>query len=260
MPAPVRFVLGLLGLAALAGLTGCGGDSAASTAPPEKGGCRLLAPRDLDRPDDVSTPVPCTRRHTAETFLVGAFPAALARAAYDSPRLDAYVHGRCAPRFRRYVGADESLAMRTLLTWVWFRPPRDSWEAGAGWFRCDVVGGGVDGAALASLPPTVRHLLLGKPSDAWMVCARGRSVDAGTRVPCSARHDWRAVTTIKVGEPGDAFPGDREVALRTERFCADSVAAWLEYPVDYDFGYTWFHAPEWKVGNRRSVCWAATEE
>jgi hypothetical protein len=38
------------------------------------------------------------------------------------------------------------------------------------------------------------------------------------------------------------------------------VAAWLEYPVDYDFGYTWFHAPEWEVGNRRSVCWAATEE
>ena len=31
------------------------------------------------------------------------------------------------------------------------------------------------------------------------------------------------------------------------------------YPVDYDFGYTWFHEAEWEAGNRRSVCWAKTE-
>jgi hypothetical protein len=34
------------------------------------------------------------------------------------------------------------------------------------------------------------------------------------------------------------------------------VGAFLDYPVDYDFGYSWFHEPEWTSGNRRSVCWA----
>ena len=32
----------------------------------------------------------------------------------------------------------------------------------------------------------------------------------------------------------------------------------MNYPVDYEFGYTWFHEAEWKAGNRRSVCWART--
>ena len=45
----------------------------------------------------------------------------------------------------------------------------------------------------------------------------------------------------------------------TRDFCSDSVGAWLNYPVDYDFGYTWFHEAEWEAGNRRSVCWAKTE-
>ena len=36
------------------------------------------------------------------------------------------------------------------------------------------------------------------------------------------------------------------------------VGAWMNYPVDYEFGYTTFHEAEWKAGNRRSVCWART--
>jgi hypothetical protein len=30
--------------------------------------------------------------------------------------------------------------------------------------------------------------------------------------------------------------------------------------VDYDYGYTWFHQAEWKAGNRRSICWAKTDQ
>ena len=40
---------------------------------------------------------------------------------------------------------------------------------------------------------------------------------------------------------------------------ADSVGAWLNYPIDFEFGYTWFHEGEWKAGNRRTVCWAKTD-
>jgi hypothetical protein len=67
------------------------------------------------------------------------------------------------------------------------------------------------------------------------------------------------VTTVKLGEPKDSYPGDRLSEVRSRDFCSDSVGAWMNYPVEYDFGYTWFHKAEWEAGSRRSVCWARTD-
>ena len=91
-----------------------------------------------------------------------------------------------------------------------------------------------------------------------MVCVNGPSVQGAPKIPCSQKHNWRAVTTIKVGDPEDPYPGDRVVEVTTRDYCSRSVGAWLGYPPEYDYGYTWFHEGEWKAGNRRSVCWAAT--
>jgi hypothetical protein len=57
----------------------------------------------------------------------------------------------------------------------------------------------------------------------------------------------------------DCAQPHRVVEARSRDFCSKSVGAWLDYPVDYDFGYSWFHQPEWSAGNRRSVCWARTD-
>jgi hypothetical protein len=78
-------------------------------------------------------------------------------------------------------------------------------------------------------------------------------------VPCSEAHDWRAVSTIKVGLPQDPYPGDRIVQVRSRDRCSDWVAAWTHYAPDFDYGYTWFHEAEWSTGNRRSICWARTD-
>jgi hypothetical protein len=92
------------------------------------------------------------------------------------------------------------------------------------------------------------------------VCASGETVSGSVKVPCTETHDWRAVTTISLGDAKDAYPGDRLAEVKTRDFCSKSVGAWLTYPVDYEFGYTWFHEAEWNAGNRRSVCWAKTAE
>ena len=90
-----------------------------------------------------------------------------------------------------------------------------------------------------------------------MACVNGPSVQAAPKVPCTEPHTWRAVTAIKVGDPTTPTPAttgrgqDPRLLLRLGR-------RWLGYPPEYDFGYTWFHEGEWKAGNRRSVCWAAT--
>jgi hypothetical protein len=170
------------------------------------------------------------------------------------------VFDTCEQKFAKFLGGNESLVMRATVTWAWFRPSKDAWEQGARWWRCDVVGGGEQSTSLVDLPKTAKGILLGVPDDRWTVCVNGPTVADSVKIPCSEKHNWRAVTTIVLGKPEDDYPGDRLVEIRTRDFCSDSVGAWLNYPVDYDYGYTWFHEAEWKAGNRRSICWARTPQ
>ncbi|MBC2962036.1 septum formation family protein [Nocardioides deserti] len=263
----VRLLPALLLATAL--LVGCGTDpQGGDTDPdqvdavevPELGACRVLTPDDVARASNATRTVPCSERHTAQTYAVGELPEELRDAAYDDEELGAFAYQTCSKRFQELLGADESLVMRTVVSWAWFRPSQEAWEDGARWYRCDIVGGGEESEEYVALPETAEGLLLGRPQDRWMVCAVGPSVDAGTKVPCSREHDWRAVTTIKVGDQDDEYPGDRVVEVTTRDFCSESVGAWLGYPVEYDFGFTWFHEAEWQAGNRRSVCWARTPD
>jgi hypothetical protein len=261
--AGVVALLLVLGTALGACTGGDGSDSSARVVmePPRLGACRVLTPDDIQEPSNDSPAVGCADRHTAQTYAVGTFPAGLARGDVpDDKRLGAYVYRTCQPKFQRFLGGDESLVLRSTMTWAWFRPSAEAWKRGAHWWRCDVVGGGDQSKAFVDLPRTAKGLLLGKPDDRWMVCVDGPSVSGSVKIPCSQPHTWRAVTTIVLGSRGDPYPGDRLVEVRTRDFCSDSVGAWLNYPVDYDYGYTYFHQAEWKAGNRRSICWAKTDQ
>ncbi len=261
MPHALRAVPLLLFAPLLSACFTSSADSASSdsTAAPDVGVCRMLTPDDVAQPTNSTGPVSCDQPHTAQTYAVGSLPAAFDDASYDDGKEVAFAYRTCTQRFIRFMGADESLAMRTVLSWAWFRPSKSAWDAGARWYRCDVIGGGDQIRTFIDLPKTTKGLLLGRPDDDWMVCAQGASVSGSVKVPCSEKHDWRAVTTIVLGSQTDPYPGDRVVQSRTRDFCSKSVGAWLDYPVDYDFGYSWFHAPEWDAGNRRSVCWARTD-
>ncbi len=253
--------------ALLLALTGCGQSSGSpqenpdSIETPKLGACRKLVPGDIARPTNATSVVDCGGEHTAETFVVGTFPKALAKVTdVKDPDLGAFIYDTCSEKFQTFLGGDESLVMRSLLTWAWFRPSEAAWKKGARWYRCDVVGGTEQSKELRVLPKTAKGLLLGRSNDEWMTCADGDTVAGSDKVPCSEKHTWRAVTTIKVGREDDPYPGNRLVEVRTRDYCSDSVGAWMNYPVDYKFGYTYFRQAEWKAGNRRSICWARTEK
>jgi hypothetical protein len=257
----VRRTVALLTLALVA--TSCGNafhhDTAADRlTPPELGACRDLGADDLDQPSDASPAVSCAKRHTAQTFAVGTLPASTG-SSYGDKRHGTFVFDRCSQAFRDFLGVDDGLALRVQLSWAWFRPSERGWGRGARWYRCDVVGGPEGASELRDLPPDAKGLFIHDLPDAWLTCARGRTVAHSTKVPCSQSHDWRAVTAIKVGQPADPYPGDRIVQVRSRDRCSDWVGAWSHYTPDYEFGYTWFHEAEWSTGNRRSICWARTD-
>lgn len=260
-------VLALLALLAL--LAGCGKtqqgskpdpDQVDSTDAPESLACRMLTPNDVELPSNATTTVPCSEPHTAQTFRVSTVPEDLTDLDYDAPELGAFAYRDCGAAFMAFTGGDESQVMRSVVSWAWFRPSQAAWDDGARWFRCDIVGGGPQSASYVLLPVSAEGLLHGQPDDDWLACAQGDDFAGSTKVPCSTKHEWRAVTTIKLGEPDDPYPGDKVSEVRTRDYCSDSVGAWLSYPVEYDFAYTWFHQAEWEAGNRRSVCWAKTDQ
>jgi putative regulator of septum formation len=261
-----RVVLTTVLAALVVSLGGCGdndkdidSDQVDSVEAPQQGACRNLTPTDVALPSNATKVVDCAKEHTAETFAVGELPANLADVDYDAEELGAFAYQTCSVKFQEFLGADESTVMRTIVSWAWFRPSEKAWDNGARWYRCDIVGGGEQSEQYAALPPTAAGLLEEQPrDDHWMVCVNGPSVQGAPKIPCSQKHNWRAVTTIKVGNPDDPYPGDRLVEVTTRDYCSRSVGAWLGYPPQYDYGYTWFHEGEWKAGNRRSVCWAAT--
>ncbi len=160
----------------------------------------MLTPHDVTQPTNATAPEPCSEPHTAQTYAVVSLPTPFAHAAYDDADVAAYAYRTCTQQFRDFTGADESLSMRTILSWAWFRPSEKAWKDGARWFRCDVIGGGAQSSTYLDLPPTTRDLLAGRPKDAWLVCARGATVDGSEKVPCAEKHTWRAVTTIVLGD------------------------------------------------------------
>ncbi|MEQ6903039.1 septum formation family protein [Nocardioides sp. YIM 152588] len=257
-------------LASLLAVSACGAqpqgghsdpDQVDSVEQPELGACRVLTPADVRQPANATETVDCAAKHTAETFAVGDLPAGFDDTEYDDEALGSFAYKACTQKFAEHLGADESTVLRTILSWAWFRPSEKAWARGARWYRCDVVGGGdSESAEYRTLPETTTGLLAGRPDDRWMVCAAGSSVAEGVKVPCSRPHDWRAVTTIKLGVATDSYPGDAVAESRTRSFCQKSVSAWLNYPATFDFGYTYFHRAEWEAGIRRSVCWAQTGE
>ena len=257
-------VLALVAALSLPLLAGCGEEAApVDEEPPALGACRVLSPEDVAEPANAAEPVDCSEPHSAETYAVGQLPEGFDDADYDDEKLGGWAYDTCSKAFMEFLGADESLVMRTIMSWAWFRPSEAAWDEGARWYRCDVVGGGEQSKEYVDLPTTAKGLLLGREKDRWMVCADGPTVAGSVKVACTEPHQWRAVTTISLdslGEAGADYPGDRLVEVTTRDFCSTSVGAWLNYPVDYDFGYTWFHQAEWEAGNRRSVCWAKTDQ
>ena len=229
--------------------------------PPEPGSCHRLTYEEALAPTDASRPVACGKPHTSETYAVGRLQTELDGhlLAVDSAAVQAQVAERCPDGLGRYVGATEEQLRLSMLRAVWFTPSVEESDAGANWFRCDVIAiAGED--RLAKVRGMLKGLLatpVGRTS--YAMCG---TAEPGTpefeRVPCGEEHSWRAIRSVTLeGKGGSAtYPGEDAVRQAGQSPCAEAAREIAEDALDYEWGYEWPTEEQWKAGQTYGRCWA----
>jgi hypothetical protein len=201
--------------------------------------------------------VPCTRDHTAITFLVGELDTVVGGhlVSVDSDRVRAQVAEECPRAFEEFVGGTVEARRLTMLRPVWFTPSLRQSDAGANWYRCDAVAIAAD----ERLAPLVGRLqgVLSRPlaAERYAMCGTAEPGTAGfRRVACSSDHAWRAVRTVDI--PGGTYPGVGRVRAAGQQVCQDAASAEADDPLNYRWGYEWPTARQWQSGRHYGICWA----
>ena len=176
--------------------------------PPKVGDCHELTLDEATDPVDAGETVPCRQPHTAVTYKVGKISALDDGhlLAVDSPTVRARIAEACPPALPAYLGGDETTVRLSRFEPVWFGPSLEEADAGADWFRCDVVGVRGQGE-LITLPRKVKGVLDAPDAlDRFGTCGTAAPDAKGfERVVCSEKHTWRAVDDIELA-CGRALP------------------------------------------------------
>lgn len=267
-------VAALATLLVLAGATACTGQedpapaptpdptptalpSATAVPPPSARACYEMAYAEALAPTTAAPEVPCAGEHASQTFAVGRLDTVVDGhlLAVDSTRVRTQVAQSCPAQLGGFVGGSADDLRLSMLRAVWFTPTVEESDAGADWYRCDVVAlAGAD-----ELAPVTGRLggVLDTPAgrDRWGMCGTAAPDDRGfARVPCSAEHSWRAVAVVELPE-GD-YPGVAAVRERGQTPCEDAGREAAEDPLDFQWGYEWPTREQWDAGQTYGRCWA----
>jgi hypothetical protein len=200
--------------------------------------------------------VPCAQPHTAVTVEVGRLDTVVGGhlVAVDSERVRDQVARTCPAEVEAHLGGTLEQRRLSQLRSVWFTPTVEESDAGASWFRCDAVALAREGT-LAPLGPSVEGVLDTEAGrDRYGLCATAEPGTAGSRrVICSESHAWRAVRTVTF--PGADYPGVAAVRAAGEEPCRAAGRAASADSLDFQWGYEWPTATQWRKGQRYGLCW-----
>jgi hypothetical protein len=229
--------------------------SASAVPTPAAFACHALTYAQALAPTTADAPVPCRSAHTAQTYAVGRLITEVGGhlIAVDSPRVQRQVRTTCPQRLAAFLGASPERLRLSMLRPVWFTPTVAASEAGADWFRCDVIAVAGDNQ-LAPLTGTLRGALRGS-SDAYAMCGTAQPGTAGfRRVLCQEKHSWRALRTVAI--PGRSYPGAGAARAAGQKPCQQAGKSVAKDALDYKWGYEWPTAAQWAAGQTYGFCWA----
>ncbi|MCF6379596.1 septum formation family protein [Nocardioides KLBMP 9356] len=220
---------------------------------PRVGECHLLSFGQAVSVVGRTEPVRCRRKHTAETYFVGRLKLAT-KAGHvrrvDSRAAQEQARSTCAARLPRHLGRTPQELRLTMARSVWFTPSPKHAEAGADWFRCDLVV--VAGPRRLLVLPRVTKGLGGAPALA-MCATAAPGTRAFKRVGCGATHAWKAVSTVDI--PGRKLPSKQAVADRMDGPCGDAARANASDPLDFTWSQESPTPEQWDAGQRYGICW-----
>ena len=198
-------------------------------------------------------PVSCRRRHTAQTYFVGRLE--LETASGHTRRVDSRAAQRqarttCTSRLPRHLGLTSRELRLTMAQAVWFTPSPKRAEAGADWFRCDVV----------AVAGPKKLLSLTRRTKGWgdapvlaMCATAAPGTRAFRRVSCGATHAWLAVSTVDLA--GRTLPRQPAIADRMESVCRDAARSRADDPLDFTWSQESPTKEQWDAGRRYGICW-----
>ncbi|MBL0749649.1 septum formation family protein [Nocardioides baculatus] len=220
---------------------------------PKVGECHLLSFGQAVNVVGRTEPVKCKRKHTAETYFVGRLKLAT-KAGHvrrvDSQAAQKQARTTCAARLPKHLGRTPRELRLTLARSVYFTPPPQRAEAGADWFRCDVVV--VAGPRrLLTLPRATKGF--GAAPAVAMCATAAPGTTAFKRVGCAAKHAWRAVSTVDL--PGKRLPSKGAVADLMDGPCGDAARESAADPLDFTWSQESPTQEQWDAGQRYGICW-----
>jgi hypothetical protein len=228
---------------------------------PVLGACYRLSYDEAVAPTSEELPVACEKGHTTQTFAVGQLDLVTNGhlLAVDSDAVREQVAHRCPPRLPKYVGATEEQLRLSLLRPVWFTPTIEQADAGAAWYRCDVIVVSGDKKVAKIERNVFKALEKPEARTDFGLCgtAQPGSPDFA-RVLCGEDHTWKAISVIDLaGASKDgSYPGENAVKDAGNTVCDDAARAIASDALDYEWGYEWPTKDQWQAGQTYGRCWS----
>ena len=235
--------------------------AAVSSAPPppaapEVGSCHELSLTEATDPVDAGKPVPCSRPHTSVTVKTGrlSLVADGHLLAIDSPTVRKQIADACPETPGAFVGGDSGDQRLSRFEVVWFSPSLEDADAGANWYRCDVVAPRSEGKLLP-LPAKLKGVLDREGAlDRFGTCGTAAPDAPGfSRVVCSEKHKWRAVDTMTL--PSDKPYLAKDVTATADSWCKDVASERADGSLKFTWSFEWPPRAQWNAGQRWGYCW-----
>jgi hypothetical protein len=208
--------------------------------------------QDLLKASNDDVPVPCARKHDAQTIHVGHL------GPVNSDAAQKQMAHTCTRRLDGFVGGTASDRALSRFSVVWFTPTQQQSDAGAGWFRCDLIAFAAK-EQLLDLPPAgaLRGVLTRSDGlDTYGLCGTAApGAKNFERVACVRPHSWRAIATLHLAGRA-TYPGEAHVRRAGDQACQNKVRDAKGFSLKFQYGWEWPTKQQWNRGQHYGYCWA----
>ncbi len=223
---------------------------------PKVGDCYRIGLSAATRPTSAATPVSCRSRHTTVTVFVGKIDPVVDGhlLAVDSEKIQQQVATTCPTKVPGWIGGTRADQRLSRFKAIWFSPTLAQSDAGADWFRCDVVAVGA-ADQLADLRGTVRNELnVSSALTTFGTCGTSAPSDKGfEQVICGRSHSWQAVKVVEIPRNARYLGANAQAA--GDSTCKAEGKQRATNPLDYKWSFQWPTKTEWDAGRRYGLCW-----